>query len=243
MNYCFSGIALLTMHIRTLVEMGTLLEGEQEIGECSNRVYVPARLFTEWLSTKAVTLRIENAVEQVVYGSMFSAHTQDENTVFVPDWMYSVLDCDRDLCTVVPVEPPRCTTIMVQPLNEGDVEEMELFQSSLERYTTVTPGQHLTLWHSFGYPFIVSVVHVEPETAVDIANCDIPLNMLPPASVVSAPSVPAVPAVPDSVPDSVPVPEIAPSATNTVHTVETGVDMRQKCYEAAMRRMSKEKPE
>jgi hypothetical protein len=230
------------MHIRTLVEMGTLLEGEQEIGECSNRVYVPARLFTEWLSTKAVTLRIENAVEQVVYGSMFSAHTQDENTVFVPDWMCSVLDCDRDLCTVVPVEPPRCTAIMVQPLNEGDVEEMELFQSSLERYTTVTPGQHLTLWHSFGYPFTVSVVHVEPEMAVDIANCDIPLNMLPPVSVVPA-TLSDPDSVPDSVPASVPDSDIAPSATNTVHTVETEIDVRQKCYEAAMRRMSKEKPE
>ena len=223
------------MKLLPLSELHTLVAGELEMQECSNHVYVPGHLFTLLLSTSIVTLQIRNAVEQTVYGRLYSAHMGDRDTVYVPQWMYAALDCDLENCEVSPVTLPSCTAITLQPFNEEDVEEMELLQLALERYTVVSTGQEITLWHPYGYPYAVRVVSAtstatsaatsaadEEGGPVYIGNCEIPLNMLPPLSIAeqsplsiaeqspihaaAAPSVPVPPVVPPSVPPSVPPP-------------------------------------
>jgi hypothetical protein len=219
------------MKVCSLSDLGLLTEEEREIAECSNRVYVPGALFTQLLRTSVVTLRLRNAVEQTVYGRMFAAHMANRETVYVPQWMCEALDCDLEMCHVSPVDLPRCTAITLQPFNEEDVEEMDLLQSALERYTVVSPGQEITLWHPYGYPYAIRVASVAPDTAVVIEGCEIPLNMLPPVVATA------------TVEPSVATATVEPSvATATAATATT--DLRRQCYEAAMRRMeAKEKPE
>ena len=249
------------MKLLPLSELRTLVAGELEIQECSNHVYVPGHLFTLLLSTSIVTLQIRNAVEQTVYGRLYSAHMGDRDTVYVPQWMYAALDCDLETCEVSSVTLPPCTAITLQPFNEEDVEEMELLQLSLERYTVVSTDQEITLWHPYGYPYAVRVVSAtsaatsaaEEDGPVYIGNCEIPLNMLPPLSiaeqspinVAAAPSVAAdpTPSAPPSVPPPLPTP-VPPAAAAAAASAAAVEDLRRRCYEAAKRRMeAKEKPE
>lgn len=231
------------IRLQPLSALDLLTEEEVEVGNCSDRIYVSAHYFTQWLDNKAVALLLSNAVEQEVAGTMFHAHTKEQDVVYVPDWMLHSLEYDHERCRMEPIELSSCTGITLQPHNEEDVEEMELLQMALERYSVVSEGQELTLWHPYGYPFAVRVLSATPAHPwVSIAQADIPLTMIPPLVITPA-------MVPVVVPVVVPTAGAgAGTATNTVAattvaTSEPGT-LRQLCYEAAMRRMeAKEKPE
>jgi len=243
------------MKLCPLSELGSLTEEECETAECSNRVYVPARQFTEWLGTSVVTLRIQNVVEQSVIGTLFAAHMNHANTVYAPSWMCAALDCDLETCEVAPVEVPPCRAITLQPFNEGDVEEMEYLQAALERYSVVSPNQELLLWHPYGYPFAVRVAVADgfdgsdgSSAAVNIVNCEIPLQMLPPivSNTVAATTATTATAATEATAATPPSAATAATTTKTetTETVTTVADLRRRCYEAALRRMeAKEKPE
>ena len=226
------------IRLQPLSALDLLTEEEVEVGNCSDRIYVSAHYFTQWLDNKAVALLLSNAVEQEVAGTMFHAHTKEQDVVYVPDWMLHSLEYDHERCRMEPIELSSCTVITLQPHNEEDVEEMELLQMALERYSVVSEGQELTLWHPYGYPFSVRVLSATPAHPwVSIAQADIPLTMVPPLVITPA-------MVPVVVPVVVPTAGAgAGTAATTVATSEPGT-LRQLCYEAAMRRMeAKEKPE
>lgn len=221
------------IRLQPLSALDLLTEEEVEVGNCSDRIYVSAHYFTQWLDNKAVALLLSNAVEQEVAGTMFHAHTKEQDVVYVPDWMLQSLEYDHERCRMEPIELSSCTGITLQPHNEEDVEEMELLQMALERYSVVSEGQELTLWHPYGYPFSVRVLSATPAHPwVSIAQADIPLTMVPPLVI-----TPAM------------VPVVVPTAGAGAGTETTGTGtnpgtLRQLCYEAAMRRMeAKEKPE
>ena len=217
--------------------LGTLSADELEMSNCSNRAYVPDSLFTQWLRTSQVSLRIQNAVEQSVMATMYHAHSNAADVVYVPDWILAALDCDVDTCVVEPVELPLCTSITLQPHNEGDVEEMEIFQLSLELYSSVRAGQELTLRHPYGYPFVVNVCAVEPEEAwVSIAQADVPLTMLPPIVQTKEENTVAEPMATENT--------VAAATAVTTETTETtnATTLRQRCLEAALRRMQRGAP-
>jgi hypothetical protein len=231
------------IRLQPLSALGTLTEEEVEVGNCSDRIYVSAHYFTQWLDNKAVTLLLSNAVDQDVAGTMFHAHTKEQDVAYVPDWMLHSLEYDHDMCKMEPMEPSSCTGITLQPHNEEDVEEMELLQMALERYSVVSEGQELTLWHPYGYPFSVRVLSAAPAHPwVSIAQADIPLTMVPPL-VVTAAVVPST--VTTLSPTVVPaeITAVAGAGGAVAETTNPGT-LRQLCYEAAMRRMeAKEKPE
>jgi len=218
------------MRLYPFSSLGILTEEEIDIENCSNHVYVPHHLFVQWLGTSAVMLTIRNAVDQEVVASMYHAQSKDADAVYVPAWMLASLDCDTEMCHVAPIVLPTCSAITLQPHNEEDVTEMELFQASLERYSAVRAGQEVTLWHPYGYSFVVNVCTVEPDDAwVSIAQADIPLVMLPPVIATTAAAA------------TVAVAAVAPPPTAAVTTDAT---LRQRCFEAARRRMeAKEKAE
>jgi hypothetical protein len=223
------------MRILPVSLLGTPTADELEMSNCSNRAYVPDRLFTQWLRTSQVSLRIQNAVEQTVMATMYHAHSNAADVVYVPDWMLAALDCDVDTCVVEPVELPMCTSITLQPHNEGDVEDMEIFQLSLELYSSVRAGQELTLRHPYGYPFVVNVCAVEPEEAwVSIAQADVPLTMLPPIVQTKEPVGNTVAATTENTLAT----EAGAATAATAATVATdATTLRQRCLEAALRRM------
>jgi hypothetical protein len=152
---------------------------------------------------------------------------------------------------------------------------MEYLQAALERYSVVSPNQELLLWHPYGYPFAVRVAVADgfdgsdgSSAAVNIVNCEIPLQMLPPivsntvaattattateatAATAATPPSAATAATPPSAATAATPPSAATAAaatttkTETTETTETVADLRRRCYEAALRRMeAKEKPE
>ena len=169
--------------------------------------------------------------------TMYHAHSNAADVVYVPDWILAALDCDVDTCVVEPVELPLCTSITLQPHNEGDVEEMEIFQLSLELYSSVRAGQELTLRHPYGYPFVVNVCAVEPEEAwVSIAQADVPLTMLPPIVQTKEENTVAEPMATENT--------VAAATAVTTETTETtnATTLRQRCLEAALRRMQRGAP-
>jgi len=168
------------MNVLPLSAMGSLYDEELQAAECSDRLYVPATLFQRHLQTAPVFLTLTNRVEQSAIGRMFAVHSSGENTIYVPPHILEALDFDLEHVTAEPTPLRICTQVTLQPFEAMEGLTMELLQESLERYSHIRDGQTLRLWHPHGFEYSIMVQAVEPDAAVSISNCDIPLSMMEP---------------------------------------------------------------
>jgi hypothetical protein len=169
------------MNVLPLSAMGSLYDEELQSAECSDRLYVPATLFQRHLQTAPVFLTLKNRVEQSTVGRMFAVHSNvEENTIYAPPHILEALDFDLEHVTAEPTPLRTCTQVTLQPFEAMEGLTMELLQESLERYSHIRDGQTLRLWHPHGFEFSIMVQAVEPDAAVSISNCDIPLSMMEP---------------------------------------------------------------
>jgi hypothetical protein len=142
---------------------------------------VPATLFQQHLQTTPVFLTLKNRVEQSAIGRMFAVHSNiGENVIYVPHHILEALDFDLEHVTAEPTPLRTCTQVTLQPFEAMEGLTMELLQESLERYGHIRDGQTLRLWHPHGFEYSIMVQALEPDAAVSISNCDIPLSMMEP---------------------------------------------------------------
>jgi hypothetical protein len=169
------------MNILPLSAMGSLYDEELQAAECSDRLYVPATLFQRHLQTAPVFLTLKNRVEQSTVGRMFAVHSNvEENAIYAPPHILEALDFDLEHVTAEPTPLRTCTQVTLQPFEAMEGLTMELLQESLERYSHIRDGQTLRLWHPHGFEYSIMVQALEPDAAVSISNCDIPLSMMEP---------------------------------------------------------------
>ena len=168
------------MNVLPLSAMGSLYDEELQAADCSDRLYVPPTLFQRHLQTSPVFLTLKNRVEQSAVGRMFAVHSSGENVIYVPQHILDALDFDLEHVTAELMPLRTCTQVTLQPFEAVEGLTMELLQESLERYSHIRDGQTLRLWHPHGFEFSIMVQSVEPDAAVSISNCDIPLSMMEP---------------------------------------------------------------
>jgi len=182
MNCCCVGFQTASFHERSSTFCyGSLYDEELQAAECSDRLYVPATLFQQHLQTAPVFLTLKNRVEQSTVGCMFAVHSNvGENVIYVPPHILEALDFDLEHVTAEPTPLRTCTQVTLQPFEAMEGLTMELLQESLERYSHIRDGQTLRLWHPHGFEYSIMVQAVEPDAAVSISNCDIPLSMMEP---------------------------------------------------------------
>lgn len=183
------------MRILPLLYLEHLTEEEIDEHECSDRIWLPSREFERYIQESepgvVALFRIVNAVEQSVVGTLYNPHTQDTDTLYMPQWMISCLDLD-DSVTLELVQPSLCTRIVLQPHTSEHIhaeDPQELLRDAFERYTCVTSGSTIPLW--VGTPMDVTIVSVFPESDAPlcIRNCEIELELLRPLDMPEEPLV------------------------------------------------------
>ena len=176
------------MRILPLVYYDILSEEDVAEQECSDRIWIPRNEFQRRMTVAEpgilILLRLRNAVGQTVIGSAHSEHIGDEDIIYVPQWMYTKLDCDTDYVDIESFEASLCTRLILQPHTSDHLhvaDPQELLRDAFERYSCLEPGETLPLWIE-GRQITVTISDLLPKRteSLCIRNCEIELELLPP---------------------------------------------------------------
>lgn len=174
------------MRVLPLFYLDNLTDDEIAEQECSDRIMLSDSEFEHWVTSSdlgvVTLLEIKNGVEQKVVGSAYGVHnTEEKDVIYVPNWMYKLLDLD-DTITLSRFNPSLCTGLTIQPHTSDHLllEEPELsLRNAFENYSCLTPGQEIPLW--IGHSFVVTIADLKPtQGTLCIRNCELELELLPP---------------------------------------------------------------
>ena len=241
------------MRILPLMYLETLDDAEIARHSCSDRIWMHQTQFQTWISTDAgiVTLiKLENSLEQSVIGCVFGVHQGDPETLYVPQWMYDMLDFDTESIELERETPSMCTGIVLQPHTSDHIhvaDPQEFLRDGFEQYSVLTPGQTLDLWVGDddvggGIGAIVgggkhritcTILQLLPvNETLAIRNCEMTLELMVPLDT-------PIPPVPVHVPEPEPSPEVEVEREQPVQPVteEDPAVRRQRMAEAARARL------
>lgn len=245
------------MRVLPLLFCEFLTEEEIHEYECSDRIWVPKRMFERWVMLSepgvAMLARLENRAGQYSVGSVQDMHYENDDVVYVPQWMIARLDGD-DAVTVDHFEPNLCTGLTIQPHTSDHVQadDAQIYlRDAFERYSCLIPGQTMCLWvgpshlNSEFHRMHVDIMNLMPvgDEPLCIRNCEIELNLMPPLDL----PVPVVPIPTPELPTSVSSVPLAPLATEEPivsggrvlgGSLPAGKSMRELAAEAALRRFA-----
>jgi hypothetical protein len=243
------------MKVLPLIYIEHFTEDEILKHECSDRIWLSRHEFESRLRDAepgvANMIELRNGVDQHVIGCIFGVHHGDNNTIYVPQWMYDELQLEDEHVTITPAHPGLCTGIMIQPHSSEHVhaeDPQEMLREAFEQYSCLIPETTIPLWiESLQKQVHVTVMEVRPHTGEvrSIRNAEIelelmrPLDMpLPPPPVVEEPPAQSFPeqTVVDPFAQAGPPHRIShtPSTEETEDNVKT---KRERAAEAARRRL------
>lgn len=180
------------MRILPLMYLDTLDDAAIARHNCSDRIWMHRSAFEEWISSDAGTVtlvELQNRLVQIVIGCVYGVHNGDEDTLYVPQWMYDALDFDTELVELVRTKPSMCTGIILQPHTSDHIhaaavmDPQEFLRDGFEQYSTLTPGQTLDLWvgGDGGHPMTCTVLRLHPSNeTLAIRNCEMTLELMVP---------------------------------------------------------------
>jgi len=182
------------MRVLPLLFCEFLTEEEIHEYECSDRIWVPKRMFERWVMLSepgvAMLARLENRVGQYSVGSVQDMHHESDDVLYVPRWMVARLDGD-DTVTVDHFEPNLCTGLTIQPHTSDHVQADDAqvyLRDAFERYSCLIPGQTIKLWvgpshlNPEFHCMQVDIMQLNPasDEPLCIRNCEIELDLMPP---------------------------------------------------------------
>ena len=238
------------MQILPLMYLDTLDDAGIARHNCSDRIWIHRSAFEEWISPDAGTVtlvQLQNRLAQSVVGCVYSVHQGDENTLYVPQWMYDALDFDTEEVELERTTPSMCTGIVLQPYTSDHIhaaamiDPQEFLRDGFEQYSALTPGQTLDLWvggeegsGTGGHPMTCTVLRLLPTNeTLAIRNCEMTLELMVPLDTpIPEPPVVAVPPV-NEVKEEVVAAAVAVAAA----PMEDPVIRRQRAAEAARARL------
>ena len=230
------------MRVLPLFYLENLTDEEIEEHECSDRIWLNKTEFELWLSEPGVVslLELKNSVDQKVVGAVYSIHhSEEQDVVYIPNWMYKQLELD-DIVEVSRFVPSLCSGLTIQPRTSDHLilEDPELtLRNAFENYSCLTSGQEIPLW--IGYTFYVTIAELKPtQGTLCIRNCELELDLLPPLDSINAEPVQEQEQV-EPEPESViePVPELEPVQGTILGGTIQQKSRRELAAEAALRRM------
>ena len=232
------------MLIKPLIYLQHITDDEIAQYDCSDKIWLGRSTYERWVTSSEPGIvnivQLTNGVDQTVVGSIYSVHQDDEDVIYVPDWMYKMLDYDAEHITLTRYEASLCTGLTILPHTSDHIhapDPQELLRDAFEQYSCLTPGQTLQLWITFPEPhaFTVTITQLAPrDTTLCIRNCEVELELLPPLDLPIPPPISA-PLSEETIPI-----EDTKVCTNVlggeIHTDKTARDLMR---EAALRRILK----
>ena len=216
---------------------------------CSDRIWIHRSEFETWISPDAGTVtlvQLQNRLAQTTFGCVYSVHHGDENTLYVPQWMYDALDFDTEEVEITRTTPSMCTGIVLQPHTSDHihaaavVDPQEFLRDGFEQYSALSPGQTLDLWVGAdtggdgGHPMTCTVLRLLPTNeTLAIRNCEMTLELMVPLDTsIPEPPIAALPAAP-------PVNEMKETKEETTEALpmEDPAIRRQRAADAARARL------
>lgn len=195
------------MRIVPLAYCSFLSEEDLVTHECSDRIWVPQRMFERWMMEEDVGSLVIVRLERIA-ACMYGPHSDGNMRIYAPSWMCQALgvsmdppedDDSDDFIEMERIHPNMCSFLKLQPhtsdhLYAGDPEET--LSRAFEQYTCIMSGQTLTLMLPNGVSMETTIVESNPtEGPLCIRNAEIVLDLLQPL---------------DYVPEHVPEPHVEP---------------------------------
>ena len=186
------------MRIIPLTYCSFLSEEEVATHECSDRIWVPQRMFERWMMEEDVGSLVIVRLEQIA-ACIYGPHSEGAMRIYAPTWMCEAIgvsldppeDEEDDFVEAERIHPQMCTFLQLQPhtsdhLYDNDPEET--LSRAFEEYTCIMPGQTLSLRLPNGIRMEATVVSSEPaEGPLCIRNAEIVLDLLQPLDFVPEP--------------------------------------------------------
>ena len=235
------------MLIKPLIYMSHLSDDDIAMYECSDKLWMPKRAFEYWITHSdigiATILKLTNGVNQTAVGLVYKPHPNDEeyDTIYAPQWICDILDCDHDNISVERYEPSLCTGLTIQPHTSDHIraqDTQEFLLDAFEAYTCIQDGQTIPLWviddiTKLGHVFTVTITNTRPisDEPVCIRNCELELELMPPLDL---PPTPPKPSTPEPEPENI-ITESSPGqALGGIHDITKS--QRELAAAAARRR-------
>jgi hypothetical protein len=239
------------MRVLPLLFAQFLTDSELEEYECSDRIWVPKQVFERWVRLSepgiAMLARLENAVGQNAVGVIQDVHYDDDDVLYVPQWMAQRLT-DSDDVSLDHYEPNLCMGLTIQPHTSDHVlaaDPQVYLRDAFERYSCLIPGQTVPLWvgpseqNPTNHTMYVDITSLRPsgDEPLCIRNCEIELELLPPLDT-PIPSPPLPESPPPMTPELPEPPMAPPLAAGHVlgGAMPAGRSARELAAEAALRR-------
>jgi len=193
------------MHISPIIYLEHLSDSEISEYECSDKLWLPPRMFEYWVTQSEVgvptILQLKNGVEQTAVGLAHMPHRNKNNddTIYVPQWMYNLLECD-DTVEITRFQPSMCTGLTIQPHTSDHIhakDPQEYLRNAFEHYSCIMDGLTLPLWvvddeATTGHMFLVNIAATRPAKDAEplcILNCELELELLAPLDLPPPPPV------------------------------------------------------
>ena len=249
------------MKIRSIWYCDHIPDEDLMVHECSDRIWVPRRMFERWLGEEdagtVVTIQLDE-----VYGCMYAPHGGPNDTLYVPSWMcralktQEVAECkEEDMDDyIVPIRcrPEMCMFIRVQPhtsehlrigadSNGDEVMPEDALARGFDSYTCINEGQTLTLRLENGETMDVSILEAHPsdKRPLCIRAGEIALELLPPLDLpIPEPFVPVM----EPVAEEPVVPAVEPVVPPKPLTQEERATRRELMAKAALARFQAPAP-
>jgi hypothetical protein len=232
------------MQILPLMYLDTLDDAAIARHNCSDRIWIHRSEFETWISPEVGTVtlvQLHNRLGQTAVGCVYGVHHGDENTLYVPQWMYDALDFDTEEVELTRTTPSMCTGIVLQPHTSDHihaaaiVDPQEFLRDGFEQYSALTPGQTLDLWvgsDDCKHPMTCTVLRLLPTNeTLAIRNCEMTLELMVPLDTpIPEPPTAAVVAAP-------PINEVEDTAEAAALPMEDPAIRRQRAAEAARARL------
>ena len=242
------------MHILPIIYLEHLSDSQIAEYECSDKLWLPPRMFEYWVTHSEVgvptILRLTNSVEQTAVGLAHMPHRNKNNddTLYVPQWMYNLLECD-DNVEITRFQPSMCTGLTIQPHTSDHIrakDPQEYLRNAFEHYTCIMDGLTLPLWviddeATTGHMFLVNIAATKPAKDAEplcIRNCELELELLAPLDL--PPPAPAP--VPVQEPEQEPPSEPATPGYVLGGAVDATKTKRELAAAAARKRFEAQQP-
>jgi hypothetical protein len=219
--------------------------------ECSDRIWFPRRLFEQILQDMSepdilYVIKLENSLEQKVYGTPYQPHhNSNDDTIYIPYWMYQTLELDNTNITIEHVIIDMLTRVTIQPYTSDHIylaDPETALRNAFEQYSVIMMNMSCPLLLPDGTHLKVDICGTEPKqfAPLCIRSSTIELELLrpldmPPSPILSHNSV-------ESPREAVTTPPSPILSHNSVESPREAApinreELRMKMAEAARRRL------
>jgi hypothetical protein len=220
---------LLVMKVLPLCFLDSLTEVDLLRHECSDRIWVGRSAFERFTASGdagiAAIVILSNRVDQRVPAVTHAAHYDDEETIYVPNWILQELFHDTEEVTCERFSPSLGTQITILPHTSDHlrlrIDPETLLRDGFEQYTCLVRGMDYAIWLG-EHSFTVTLTDLNPQgqEIVCIRGNEIELELLAPLDRPVTPPRPATPLPPAPEPVAAPLGAAAPAPQPPTHSEE-----------------------